>query len=97
MDTLDNTPRPAQGSSGPLVGIVVIILLLAAGGLYFFKVERGNDRDNAALQQTVTEDPRTEALKVTSSSDTTTAIEEDLGATDLGDFDAELTDLESQL
>lgn len=96
MDTLNQIPRP-QGNSGPLVSIVVIILLLAAGGLYFFKVQQMDTESGAALQQTITEDPTTEALKVTSTSDTASSIEEDLNGTDLGDVDAELQDLESQL
>lgn len=92
MDTFNRTPGD-QGSAGPLVGIVIIILLLAAGGLYFFQTQR--DMSGAELQQL--QDPETAALKATGSSDTAASIEEDLEATDLGDFDAELNDLESQL
>ncbi len=97
MDTMNQAPlRENTGGSGPVVGIIIIILLLAAGGLYFFQMERGTDgAEQAQLQQG--EDPQTEALKAVGTSDAASAIEEDLGSTDLGDFDTTLGDIESQL
>ncbi len=99
MDTMNQAPlRENAGGSGPIVGIIIIILLLAAGGLYFFQMERGIDGDEQAAQlQQSTEDPQTEALKTVGTSDAASSIEEDLGATDLGDFDATLGDIEAQL
>lgn len=85
-------PAPQHGSNtGTLIGAAVIVLALALGAYYFFM--------NDALAPTMQDeqagmeagsDATTEALRQTSSSDDTSAIEGDLQATDLGDMEAEM-------
>ena len=85
-------PERKGGGIGPIVGIILIILLLALGGYYFFmQTKYGADK---SLKQA--EDPQTEALKQTSSSDEVVAIESDLEATDLGNIESDLSTIEAE-
>ncbi len=95
MDTMNQgeqmsqTPIKKGGGMGPIIGIVIIIILLALGGYYVFtnEQEKRMEQDNA---QEATSDMTTENLKVVGSSDTSTAIESDLNATDVGSSESDL-------
>lgn len=94
-------PKPPHHSGvGPVVGIIIIIILLAAGGLYFYMSEQEKVMENDAAQMEIQKesaDAQAEALRTTSSSDTTASLESDLNATDLGSSESDLQAAESAL
>lgn len=82
---MDNKEAPTKkdGSSGPLVGIIIIVIILILGGLYFW----GQKASEATI----------EALETQSLSDEVGDIEADLDASGLGNLDREIGDIEAEL
>ncbi|MBI4121066.1 MAG: hypothetical protein HY457_02335 [Parcubacteria group bacterium] len=90
-----------RGSVGPTIGIVVVVLVLVLGALYFWGKKLVEEEsltppptEEAILGAT---DPALESLQSQGASDEVTAIEEDLGKTDLGTLDTELQQIESEV
>lgn len=88
---MPQAPEPKQGSSAAtLIGAAIVIIALALGAYYFFMNDAlaPTTGDQATVENGA--DQKTEALRQTSSSDETGAIEGDLQATDLGNMEAEM-------
>jgi uncharacterized protein HemX len=107
----NNTPPqapipPVQNGNGPLIGIIIIVLVLAAGAFYLYMNSQWYQSDDSNSPSAVAPannetanpiDAVTEALKKTSSSDSASAIEADLKATQTGNMDADLSQTGSQI
>ena len=88
-------PAPKDSGTGALIGIVIIVLVLAAGGIYVWMskniAKQIPQTDQSAQQQAAApEDAKTQALMQASSSDSASAIEADLKATDTGNASSDL-------
>ncbi|PIP55821.1 MAG: hypothetical protein CO183_02165 [Candidatus Zambryskibacteria bacterium CG_4_9_14_3_um_filter_42_9] len=70
-----------EGTSGPIIGLIVILAIIILGGLYFWGQRANND---SAINQDLG------AINSQSEEDTSTSIETDLEATDIENIDAEL-------
>ena len=95
MDTgnANMTPLPKkEGGMGATIGIIIIVLVLAVGGIYVWltKSKPAPVNNDQAMQTTEPTDAKTEALKQTSSSDSASAIEAELSATDTGNASNDL-------
>ena len=100
MSQTPPTPAPSKGGSGPLIGIIVIVLVLIAGAFYLWMDSRQMPSDVSPYGMNEKEgviDAITAALGQVGSSDTASAIEADLSATDTGDLNAELSTVAEQL
>lgn len=101
-----------EKSMGPVIGAIIIIVVLVIGGIYFLgnrsvdngmegtdhsNVEMDNGMPDGTMMEGDMKDTATEALETQSSSDELEAIEADLEATDLGDLDAELKNIDAEL
>lgn len=74
-----NMNQPSEGSSGPIIGIILILVVIILAGLYFWG-QRGRD---------VIDETNTEAITTQSESDDTDSIENDLNNTDV-EVDSEI-------
>lgn len=109
MNNTSNTPptEPTAPQSedhgtsfGPLIGIIIIVALIVFGGFYYWlSLDKENDgtSDQTAEEIINQEDPQIDALEQQSTSDTVSAIEEDLDATDLGNIEADLEQIDQEL
>ena len=89
------TPAPKEGGMGALIGIVIIVLILAAGGIYVWMSKNTTKQapqtnQGTEQQAAAPEDAKTQALMQASSSDSASAIEADLKATDTGNASNDL-------
>ncbi len=89
-------PSRRDGNTGALIGIIIIVLVLAAGALYVWSMNKAKTPADTGTNQQAAEpsesaDPKTAALEKTSSSDSASALEADLSATDTGNAAGELT------
>ena len=102
-----DTPTPTQEAPvveekspvGPIVGIIIILVILIIGGLYFWGQRISTTVDeNLTPEEIIAEtDTSLEALNQQGTSDAIVDIEADLNATDLGNLDAELQQIEAEL
>lgn len=84
------------------VSVAVLLVLIAAGAWYYYAyyyAPRSGEglSPSSAPAVGVLGDQQTQALETQGTSDDIGAIEQDLKATDLGDLDRELSDIEAQL
>lgn len=104
----NNTPggmapmsTPPKNGSGPLVGIIIIVLVLAVGALYIWMKNQSVNTDGEPYGMTDQNesfaDAITDALKNVGTSDTASAIEADLSATQTGNIDADLSQAGDQI
>lgn len=84
--------QPAEGSNGPVIGIIVVIVVLIVGAFYFFT--RINEIQDVPQELPLTEEEISSAP--VSSSDETTDIETDLEAENFDNIDAEMEALEAE-
>ncbi len=75
-----------ESSTGPAIAIIIVIAMIVLGAFYFWG-ERGNDMDQA-MEPTAEE--MISEIETQSTSDESSAIEEDLNNTELDNIDAEL-------
>lgn len=89
----------SQTQVGPIIGSAVIIIIIIIGGLYFIgkKVSEEGVFAPTAEEIRTTADPALQSLGTQGTSDEVSAIEEDLGTTDLNTLDAELQTIEQEL
>ena len=104
------TPSDKKHHNGfsPIIGIAIIVVLIIFGGFYFWGAQIGTDSlltDDGAAQEELTPsaagfakdttDVVTEKLQKQGTSTDPLSIEDDLNATDLGNFEAELDNLDT--
>lgn len=79
-----NMEPKMEGSSGPIIGVIVILALVILGGLYFWGERRDSTPAPAPTTQGVGD------IRAQSGSDGVSAIEADLEATAIESVDSEL-------
>lgn len=90
-------PEPHKSSIGPIAGAVIVILLLIAGGLYFWGAQLNKQQEplpyipsNDVPEDAVNTTGDTDAgLPPQSSSDDVSAIEADMNAMDMTQFESQ--------
>jgi len=91
-------PEPHKSSIGPIAGAVIVILLLIAGGLYFWGAQLNKQQeplpyipsDDTVQEQNTNMTGDTGAgLPPQSSSDDVSAIEADMNAMDMTQFESQ--------
>ncbi len=98
MDYPSNFNKSAEHSVGPIVGAVIIVLILVLGGLYFWGERLNESQESLTAEQIEqTPDQTLAELKAQSESDELLDIEADAAATDLGNLDTELKNIETEL
>ncbi len=94
-----NNPEPEKHTIGQVAGIIIIISVLALGGIYFWGNQyysKKADIVNPQQNNVATEpDPVVKSLKTQGTSDEVSSIEKDLGTTDLGNIDEDLSNIDS--
>ena len=95
------SPAPEKSSAGPIVGTIIVIVLLALGALYFWGA-RLNRETPDELPFIPGDDSAAESwVPPSSNSDEAAAIEAELEATNMSEFeqqmDADLSAIESSL
>ena len=94
-------PAPEKSSAGPIAGTVIVIVILALGALYFWGA-RLNEQTPEELPFIPGDGSSAESwAPSTSNSDEAAAIEAELDATSMNDFeqqmDADLSAIEASL
>lgn len=98
MDTMPPQTPAQSNNTSAMIGAGIIVVLLAIGAYYFTVNKPTSDTNNdTGTESAAQSDQKTEALKQTSSSDSATAIESDLQATDIGDMQAEMNATSDQI
>lgn len=93
------TPRstsslPEKSSAGPVIGAIIVIVILALGALYFWGAQLNQKPD--ALPFIPDDNTGESWLPPTSHSDETAAIQSDLDATNMAEFEAQMrSDMEA--
>ena len=86
-----------RNALGPIVGIVVIVIIIVLGGYYIWNTQIRNGTTIVETETVTPEDTVLVELQDQDTSDSLSAIEGDLGDTDLDMIDQELADLEAEL
>ena len=98
-DTAPST-SPTEDSfhmSGSLIGIIIVIVLLLAGAAYFFWFNPSFlSQSPTAAEIEQANDPVAESLQAHGTSDEMSSIEQDLGATDLTNLDADVQNIDAE-
>lgn len=82
------SPQPEKSSAGPIIGAVIVIVILALGALYFWGAQLNQEPEELPLIPGNASNE--EWVPPTSSSDEAAAIESDLDATDMTEFEAQM-------
>jgi len=96
----EHSSKENSNGKGPLIGSIIVILVLIAGLAYLWQNFPGQSEvpaDMSAEDIRNLPDEAAESLESQSSSDEISAIEADLNSTDLGDIDAELDTINTEL
>ncbi len=92
-------PEPEKHTIGQVAGIIIIISVLALGGIYLwgnqYYSKKATNVDTPQINSTTETDPVVKNLETQGTSDEVSSIEKDLGTTDLGNIDEDLSNIDS--
>lgn len=84
------TPAPKPSSAGPIIGAIIVIIVLGLGALYFWGA-RLNERAPDDLPLIPGDETAEESwMPPSSNSDEAEAIQAELEATNMSDFEAQM-------
>lgn len=90
-----------KSSVGPIVGSIIVVLVIVLGGLYLygsqFRQEAAPEEGPAAADINALPDEAAASLQSQGATDSLSEIEADLGATNVDNLDADVSNVGSEL
>ncbi len=91
--------EPKKSAVGPVIGLIIILAIIIIGSLYFWGKRVDDQTQNTQVQPVQNEtfvegDIQLQQLEVQSSSDDLNSINADLNATNFGNIDAGVEELQ---